>query len=263
MTMTPMVSIIMAAYNAEKYISESIDSILFQTYKNFEFIIIDDGSTDSTWDIISKYSIIDNRILSYRQSNLGLTKSLNIAISLSKGKYIARQDADDISIYNRIECQVKLSSYYNVILSRAYKNNKIVPNQILNYFNYESLILTGNIFIHGSLFIESSILKKYLYDEEFIYVQDYNLLVRLILDKIPIFIMRCPYYILRTHLSQISNVKKNEQNYYLMLTFKNFNLDDRYIKILISLKESFYKNLIRLFFILLISVKTKGNIWKK
>ena len=92
------VSVLMSCYNSQKTLKDSINSVLTQTYKNFEFLIIDDGSSDDTLKILQDFENIDERIKVYKNSkNIGLTKSLNILIDKSVGKYIARQDADDIS----------------------------------------------------------------------------------------------------------------------------------------------------------------------
>jgi len=93
----------MSVYNGEKYLNEAIDSILRQTFENFEFIIINDGSTDKSIELIKSYS--DNRICLIDQQNTGLAIALNRATNVSKGKYIARMDADDISLPNRLELQ--------------------------------------------------------------------------------------------------------------------------------------------------------------
>lgn len=104
----PKISVIMSAYNGQRYLKESIDSILSQTFKNFEFIIVDDGSTDSSLKIISEYAERDNRIKVIKnQNNMGLVKSLNKAIKAVRGEYIARQDADDFSEKDRLELQLK------------------------------------------------------------------------------------------------------------------------------------------------------------
>lgn len=101
----PLVSIVMAAYNEERFISEAIDSMLNQTYNNFEFIIINDGSTDNTEQIILSYP--DPRIRYVKnEQNLKLIASLNKGLSLAKGKYIARMDSDDISVPERLQIQV-------------------------------------------------------------------------------------------------------------------------------------------------------------
>jgi glycosyltransferase involved in cell wall biosynthesis len=96
----------MSVYNDEEYLREAIESILGQTFKDFEFLIIDDGSTDSSADIIRSYS--DPRIsFIQNERNIGLTRSLNKGLKLARGKYIARQDADDISLPERLEKQVR------------------------------------------------------------------------------------------------------------------------------------------------------------
>ncbi|MEO0132854.1 MAG: glycosyltransferase family 2 protein [candidate division WOR-3 bacterium] len=104
---SPLVSVIMPAYNAEKYISEAIESILNQTFKDFEFIIVDDASTDKTWEIIQEYARKDDRIIAVRnEKNLYIAENRNKGLSYARGKYIVWQDADDISIPTRIEKQV-------------------------------------------------------------------------------------------------------------------------------------------------------------
>ena len=102
----PKVTVLMAVYNGDKYLCESVDSILGQTYTDFEFIIINDGSTDNTLGRLESYS--DPRITVFSQKNQGLTKSLNTGIARSRGDYIARMDADDISLPERLEKQVAL-----------------------------------------------------------------------------------------------------------------------------------------------------------
>jgi len=104
----PLVSVVMPVYNAEKYLAEAIESILNQTYKNFEFIIVDDGSKDKSLEIIKEYAKKDKRIIYFRnKNNLKICKTLNKGIKAARGKYIARMDADDISLPNRFEEQVK------------------------------------------------------------------------------------------------------------------------------------------------------------
>jgi glycosyltransferase involved in cell wall biosynthesis len=106
MTAVPLVSVVMSVYNGEKYLDEAIASVLEQSFRNFEFIIIDDGSTDGTSGILQRYAEIDKRICVRRQKNLGLIASLNKGCRLAQGKYIARMDADDISLPERLARQV-------------------------------------------------------------------------------------------------------------------------------------------------------------
>ena len=100
----PKISVVMPAYNAENYIREAIDSILAQTFRDFEFLIIDDGSTDHTVEIIRSYS--DSRIRLYQnERNMGVAATLNRGLDLARGEYIARMDADDISLPERFAKQ--------------------------------------------------------------------------------------------------------------------------------------------------------------
>jgi len=102
----PLVSVVMAVYNEERFIGQAIRSILGQTYSNLELIIVNDGSTDGTSEIIQKYCN-DNRVRSLKHStNLGVSKALNNGIERGKGVFIARMDADDVSLPRRIEYQV-------------------------------------------------------------------------------------------------------------------------------------------------------------
>ena len=104
----PLVSIVMATYNDKPlYIKKSINSILSQTYKNFEFLILDDSTNKETIDVIDKYSN-DKRVRIFREfKKLGFVSSLNKGLKLSKGEYIARMDGDDVSSRDRIEKQVE------------------------------------------------------------------------------------------------------------------------------------------------------------
>ena len=104
---TPLVSVIMPAFNAERYLAAAIDSILSQTFTDFEFIIIDDASSDATPDILAGYAARDARIRVMRNdANAGIAKSLNRALQTAQGLYIARMDADDLSLPERFEKQV-------------------------------------------------------------------------------------------------------------------------------------------------------------
>jgi glycosyltransferase involved in cell wall biosynthesis len=106
---TPLVSVIMPAYNAGRFVARAIESIRKQTLENFEFLIIDDASTDETWKIIKSYAKRDKRIRAWRnKKNLGLVASLNSLLPKTRGTYIARMDADDISLANRFTKQVAL-----------------------------------------------------------------------------------------------------------------------------------------------------------
>lgn len=94
--MTPLVSVVMSIYNGVPYLRESTESIQNQIFTDFEFIIIDDCSTDNTWEILTEYAQRDQRVRLFKnEENIGLTKSLNKGLKLAQGEYIARQDAND------------------------------------------------------------------------------------------------------------------------------------------------------------------------
>jgi glycosyltransferase involved in cell wall biosynthesis len=113
----PIVSIVLPVYNAELFLAETLDSILRQTFSNFEVIAINDGSTDSSLGILKEYAKKDARIVIIDQKNMGLVKTLNSAISSARGTYIARVDADDPSFENRLELQVEvLDKNSNIVL---------------------------------------------------------------------------------------------------------------------------------------------------
>ena len=106
-TKKPLVSVVMPVYNPGKYLVDAIDSILSQTFSNFEFIIVDDASTDGSWKIIKSFAKKDSRIIAFKNKiNLGVSLTSNIAISQARGKYIARMDSDDVSTLDRLQKQV-------------------------------------------------------------------------------------------------------------------------------------------------------------
>jgi glycosyltransferase involved in cell wall biosynthesis len=104
----PKVSVVIPAYNCEKYFPEAIESSLNQSFQNFEIIAIDDCSTDGTWNVIQNYAKKDGRVRAYKnEKNLGIAGNRNLGVSLATGKYLAWQDADDISLPTRLEKQVR------------------------------------------------------------------------------------------------------------------------------------------------------------
>ncbi len=101
------VSVVMSVFNGQKFLSAAVDSILSQTFSDFEFLIIDDGSTDGTAEILNGFASRDSRVRIFRQENKGRAVSLNIGIGLAKGRYIARMDADDVALAYRLEEQIE------------------------------------------------------------------------------------------------------------------------------------------------------------
>jgi glycosyltransferase involved in cell wall biosynthesis len=107
---TPLVTVLMSCFNAADWLVESVDSVLKQTYTDFEFLIIDDGSTDSSLEILQQYALLDDRIVLLSKLNTGLADSLNVGLRCARGIWIARMDADDICEQNRLEKQVAYTS---------------------------------------------------------------------------------------------------------------------------------------------------------
>jgi glycosyltransferase involved in cell wall biosynthesis len=103
----PAVSVLMSVYNADRYLDEAVRSILHQSFGDFEFIIIDDGSTDGSLNILRRYEASDSRIRVISRANTGYCKALNEALALARGEFIARMDADDVSAPQRFERQLK------------------------------------------------------------------------------------------------------------------------------------------------------------
>lgn len=115
------ISVVMSVYNGERYLSLAIESILKQTFKDFEFIIVDDGSTDRSLEIIRKYEKKDSRIRVLVQENQGLAAALNNGIAMARGNYIARMDDDDISLPNRLELQYAFMETHPEIVASSGK----------------------------------------------------------------------------------------------------------------------------------------------
>lgn len=117
MNIAPLVSVIMPSYNSKKYIKKAIDSVLEQTYSNFELIIVDGNSTDGTLDILDEYKKQDRRIKVIQDEGRGIGAALQLGCQIASGKFIARMDSDDIAINTRFEKQLKIfHSIPNLIL---------------------------------------------------------------------------------------------------------------------------------------------------
>lgn len=189
MTSNPLISIVLPVYNAEKFLKEAIESILTQSYTNYEFIIINDCSTDASWKIIQEYKQKDDRIVAIKNNiNLKLSKTLNKGISLSKGKYIARMDADDVSMPDRFEKQVSFLEANNdvgIIGSNIIIINE--KNEVIGYRKYQlddknikKNIFYFSPFAHPAVILRSSVLEKAgYYNDDFNPAEDYELYFRI------------------------------------------------------------------------------------
>lgn len=184
----PLVSVIMPAYNAEKYVGQAIESILNQSYKNFEFIIVNDGSIDGTAEIIKNFIKQDKRIVVIKnEQNIGVTKSLNKALESVKGKYVVRMDADDWSYPERLAAQIELmADNPDVVVSGSYievcdrqLKTKYVRKYQLDDKNIRKHLFRYSPFAHPATIWRADILKKERYDERINVCQDYELYFRI------------------------------------------------------------------------------------
>lgn len=183
----PKISVIMSVYDGEKYLDESILSILNQTFKDFEFIIINDCSTDNSLYIIKQYAKKDKRIvLIENEENIGLTKSLNKGLKIAKGKYIARMDADDVALSERFNKQYDyLEKNKNVFLLGTSAmmidedgNRSIKITAITQEKKIYSRLRKKNTIIHSSIMFRNDF--ELFYRENFKYAQDYDLYLRVL-----------------------------------------------------------------------------------
>lgn len=224
----PLVSFIISVYNDRDNISRSIESMLNQSYKNFEILIMNDCSTDDTQDKIDSYSKNTTNIRCFSNNvNLGLTKSLNILIKNSKGFCIARQDSDDFSDSIRLEKQLGYitDKGYDAVTSRALdiQTNKKIPG-VTYYLPVKLSMKFKNPFIHGSLLIRKEVLQEIGgYDENYYYAQDYMLFKQLIKNNYKIKTINKTLYKLNT-LDNISTKFKAEQKMFADLVKKNKNI---------------------------------------
>lgn len=213
----------MCVYNADRYLNEAIQSIILQSYKNIEFIIIDDGSEKKTKDILNQY-LNDSRIKIYHKQHSGLTKSLNYGLSKCTGKYIARQDADDISDADRIYEQVKylensdrkptICGSFIYIFNNKCKREK--KNPIYN-LSIKRNLLFRNCIAHGSVMFSKSIINDYFfYNENLTCAQDYELW-RNLMDRVYYYNIPKYLYWYRTHDTAISNNYRLKQHYNSLL----------------------------------------------
>ena len=184
---TPSITVLMSVYNGERYLGQAIESILCQSYDDFEFLIVNDGSTDGTRDVIHSYD--DPRIrLIENEANLGLARSLNHGIESARGAYIARQDADDISEPDRLTRQMAflrrhpdialLGSWYTVIDPHG----RILAHKTLPCADIEIrwVLLFVSSFVHTAVIMPRYILSTVgLYDDSLAYAMDYDLWQRI------------------------------------------------------------------------------------
>lgn len=212
----------MSVYNGERFLREAIESILNQTYRDFEFLIINDGSTDSSREIILSYKDPRIRLIDNEQ-NIGLTHSLNKGIKLAKGKYTARMDADDISMPERLEKEIvflETHTDYAVVgtfLKVMNEKSKVIYTieKPIEDAQIREFLQKDNCIGHGSTLMRNICLFDVgLYDESIEKSQDYDLWLR-ISEKYKIANIPDYLYIWRSHEKNLSVTHTNEQKHYM------------------------------------------------
>jgi len=190
--MKPKISVIMPVYNNEKYLVEAIESILHQTYSHFEFIIIDDCSTDKSWKIIKKYATKDKRIKAFRnEKNLKIVKTRNKGFKecSSTSKYFAIMDGDDISLASRFEEEIKfleenkdfaLVGSHNIIINEEGKEIGFRRYPV-SWDEIKKLMTRYNPIAQPVAMIRAEVLRKEIgfYNEKYTRCQDYELWCRI------------------------------------------------------------------------------------
>ena len=213
--MMPKVTVLMSVYNGEKYLREAMESILNQTFGDFEFLIINDASTDTSKEIILSYA--DLRIVYVENEiNLGLTKSLNEGLKLVKGEYVARMDDDDISLPMRLEKQVQFMDNNPDVgvcgtWFKLFPSGELVERPVTND-EIRLHLFRDNALGHPTVMLRVEVLKwnNFYYNPEYTYAQDYELWTRLMqktkMHNIPEVLLKY-----RVHETQICKVHTGRQ----------------------------------------------------
>lgn len=215
-----MVSVLMPVYNNYNYLKESIDSVLNQTYEDFEFIIVDDASTEPVWDLLCSYN--DSRIVKLKnENNIGLTKSLNKCLKLATGDYIARQDSDDVSMPNRFEEQLKFfTENVGLVTTWAYAtdiNNNRIPYYYLDNDSRVEKVSQEQIREKNFLICPTAMFSRKVYnkigffDESLYLAQGYNYWIR-VLKFFDVRIVPKELYTMKKHSENVRKLHPEFKN---------------------------------------------------
>lgn len=229
--MKPDISVIMSVYNGEAYLEEAIESVRNQTFRNFELIVINDCSTDSTASILADLSGKDERIRVYtNEVNLKLPASLNKAVSISCGKYIARMDADDICLPERLEKQFKfMEENSDVALSSCrfmtVKNGVYASGGAGGRTDHKALkamLLVSNPILHPGVIAKAEVMKELCYDTTLTCTEDLELWTRMAMENHKLAILPECLLIYRLHDKQITSTTLERQHIEVMKIQQKF-----------------------------------------
>ena len=234
MSNNPLISIITTIYNCEKYLSESIESILNQTFTDFEFIIFNDGSTDGSMDIARSYR--DDRIRLYDSSeNKRIPRRRNEAINLARGKYIAIHDGDDISLSDRFKIQIKIMKHSEIFCIGGYATRIDLDGEETGIMDYPpdthiqivNMILTkcmNPIIDPTTIFCKDTFLRLggYTLDKEIYTVPDFDLWLKTILDGQKFLNVQEPLIKYRQNPDSMTGSHKKEMIQHHMIVWTRF-----------------------------------------
>ena len=249
MNTAPKISLIMSVYNGEDYLAETVESVLCQTFTQWEFIIINDCSTDNTSKILAEYASKDARVKVHtNEINLRLPSSLNKALSLAKGKYIARMDADDICMPDRLQKQydfmeanptVDLSSCRFMTLKNGlYASGGCGGKDDNN--SIKALLLVTNPILHPGIIAKAEVIKELGYDKNFTCTEDMELWTRFVLNNKKVEILSEYLMIYRLHDKQITETTLDKQKNEVIKIQKTYL--SQLLKPMTEEQEEFYIN---------------------
>ncbi len=254
----PEISVVMSVYEETKeLLIPAIESILGQTYNNLEFLVIVDNPDYKYKNILDQFCEDDQRVkLICNRTNIGLTKSLNNAVKIARGKYVARQDADDISLPQRLECQYKFLKE-NPMYSIVGTNIRFVDSdgKLIRKISWhknrgridKTMLFKKNRLVHGTVLMnKEDLISVGNYNGNLRYGQDYELWLRFLRNNKKIFILKSNLYFLRQHQKSVTAKSAFHQSmmHFLILKEIDFNKFDsnkieKYLSILSEKQKSY------------------------
>lgn len=231
MNKTPAISLIMSVYNGEDYLREAVESVLNQTFTDWELIVINDCSTDSTAQILADFAARDSRVKVYpNEVNLRLPSSLNRALTIAQGKYVARMDADDICLPDRLEKQYAfMEANPDIALSSCrfmtWKKGVIASGGCGGRNDADSikaLLLVTNPILHPGIIAKAEVIKSLGYDKTFTCTEDMELWTRFILAGYKVEVQSEYLMIYRLHEKQITETTLEKQKREVAAIQKNY-----------------------------------------
>lgn len=251
----PFISVALPVYNGQEYLSEAIESILHQTFKNFELIIIDDGSTDESLKILEKYQKLDARIRLISRENRNLPATLNQIVGLANGEWIARMDQDDIALPNRFQAQIDWLAQTRVdIVGSWVKQIGSTSGRTIYFYENDDEIKVDMLFrcplAHSAVMMRTALIRDLQYNSDQNKAEDYDLWSRAAqfgyrFGNVPEVLL-----MYRVHEAQMSNVSSEEQQKltldiqesYWKFYFDRLNLDKSNILLILRSLNLINKN---------------------